>query len=114
MSDLLNQQCKPCEGGVPPLTPTEVEALMAQVPAWQPLDHSAIQRTFKFKNYYETMAFVSAVAWIAHQQDHHPELEVHYSRCVVRYSTHAVGGLSQNDFICAARVDALLRPPEAQ
>jgi 4a-hydroxytetrahydrobiopterin dehydratase len=68
----------------------------------------AIRREFRFKNFYETMAFVNAVAWISHREDHHPELELGYNRCVVHYSTHAIGGLSENDFICAARVDALL------
>jgi 4a-hydroxytetrahydrobiopterin dehydratase len=68
----------------------------------------AIRREFRFKNFYETMAFVNAVAWISHREDHHPDLELGYNRCVVHYSTHAIGGLSENDFICAARVDALL------
>ncbi len=71
-----------------------------------------IQRSFSFKNYYQTIAFVNALAWVAHQQDHHPDLEVGYNRCVVHYSTHSVGGLSENDFICAARIDALV-PGEA-
>lgn len=68
----------------------------------------AISRTVRFSNYYQTMAFVNALAWIAHAEDHHPDLEVGYNRCLVRYSTHAVGGLSENDFICAAKIDALL------
>jgi 4a-hydroxytetrahydrobiopterin dehydratase len=68
----------------------------------------AIRREFRFKNFYETMAFVNAVAWISHREDHHPDLELGYNHCVVHYSTHATGGLSENDFICAARVDALL------
>jgi 4a-hydroxytetrahydrobiopterin dehydratase len=70
-----------------------------------------ISRTFVFGNYYQTMAFVNALAWIAHAEDHHPYIEVGYSRCHVRYSTHAIGGLSENDFICAARLDALLPVP---
>jgi len=71
-------------------------------------DYTSISRTFRFSNYYQTLAFVNALAWIAHGEDHHPDLEVGYNRCLVRYSTHAVGGLSENDFICAARIDALL------
>lgn len=67
-----------------------------------------IQREFRFKNYYQTIAFVNALAWIVHEQDHHPDLEVGYNRCVVRFSTHSVGGLSENDFICAARTDLLV------
>ena len=61
----------------------------------------------KFKDYYETMAFVNATAWISHQEGHHPDLEVGYSQCRVRYTTHAIGGLSENDFICAAKIDRL-------
>jgi 4a-hydroxytetrahydrobiopterin dehydratase len=76
------------------------------------VDNHSISRTFRFKNYYQTLAFVNALAWIAHGEDHHPDLEVGYNRCLVRYSTHTVGGLSENDFICAARIDALL--PEAE
>jgi len=68
----------------------------------------AIEKTFTFANYYETIAFVNAVAFIAHAQDHHPALSVHFNRCVVRLNTHAVSGLSVSDFDCAARVDALL------
>jgi 4a-hydroxytetrahydrobiopterin dehydratase len=71
------------------------------------LDSGRISRELRFADYYQTMAFVNAVAWIAHQQDHHPDMEVHFNRCVVHFSTHAVGGLSRNDFICAARIDAL-------
>jgi 4a-hydroxytetrahydrobiopterin dehydratase len=70
-------------------------------------DSGRISRELRFADYYQTMAFVNAVAWIAHQQDHHPDMEVHFNRCVVHFSTHAVGGLSRNDFICAARIDAL-------
>jgi 4a-hydroxytetrahydrobiopterin dehydratase len=71
-------------------------------------DGQSISRAFRFKNYYRTIAFVNALAWIAHREDHHPDLEVGYNRCVVNYSTHSVGGLSENDFICAARIDALV------
>jgi len=71
-------------------------------------DGRMIQRSFRFKNYYQTIAFVNALAWVAHHQDHHPDLEVGYNRCVVNYSTHSAGGLSENDFICAAKIDALV------
>jgi 4a-hydroxytetrahydrobiopterin dehydratase len=71
-------------------------------------DGLEISRDFQFKDFHQTMAFVNAVAWIAHREDHHPDLEVGYGHCRVRFSTHAVGGLSQNDFICAAKVDELL------
>jgi len=77
------------------------------VPGWQAKD-GAIAKAFPFKNYYETMAFVNAVAWIAHNEDHHPDMEVGYNKCTVKYSTHSVGGLSENDFICAAKVNSLM------
>lgn len=84
--------------------------MLTQVPGWA-IDHcvpgGVLQRSFAFKNFHATMAFVNAVAWIAHQQDHHPDLNVGYNRCTLRWSTHSVNGLSLNDFICAARVDAL-------
>ncbi|HHJ17933.1 MAG TPA: 4a-hydroxytetrahydrobiopterin dehydratase [Gammaproteobacteria bacterium] len=70
-------------------------------------DGLVLQRGFRFRDYYQTIAFVNALAWVAHREDHHPDLEVGYNRCVVNYSTHSVGGLSENDFICAARIDAL-------
>ena len=68
-----------------------------------------LSRTFKFKNYYETMAFVNGLALVSHREDHHPELIVNYNKCEVRYDTHSVGGLTENDFICAAKADALLK-----
>lgn len=76
---------------------------------WQSsADGTRIQRSFKFKNYYETITFVNIVAMIAHQQDHHPDLKVSYNHCVVEFSTHSVGGLSEFDFICAAKVNTRL------
>ena len=77
-------------------------------PGWDLIeDGAAIARTFRFADYYRTLAFVNALAFIAHREDHHPDLSVHYDRCVVRYSTHDVGGLSDNDFICAAKASCL-------
>ncbi len=109
-NDLVTKHCKACEGGVDALTPDQARALSAQLHAdWQlSADGKQISRGFRFKNYYQTLAFVNAAAWISHQEDHHPDLEVGYSRCVVRYTTHAIDGLSENDFICAAKVDALM------
>lgn len=104
--DLSKGKCKPCEGGVPALSAEEADALLQQIPLWQ-RDGSVISRSFRFSNYYETLAFVNATAWISHREDHHPDLEVGYNRCTMRYSTHAINGLSTNDFICAAKIDAL-------
>ena len=106
--DLAGKQCKPCEGGMPPLTNTEADELMRQLEGWQRFDH-LIGKTYRFKDYYQTMAFVNAIAWMAHRENHHPELKVAYNSCQVEYSTHAINGLSENDFICAAKADALLR-----
>jgi 4a-hydroxytetrahydrobiopterin dehydratase len=105
--DLAKGKCKPCEGGVPPLTDDEAAQLLATLEGWERKDN-LISKTYKFKNYYETMAFVNATAWISHREDHHPDLAVGYNQCRVRYTTHAIGGLSENDFICAAKIDALL------
>lgn len=104
--DLANKQCKPCEGGIPALTQPEIDKLL--IPGWEQ-QGAAISRTYQFKDYYQTIAFVNAVAWMTHKENHHPDLAVSYNSCRVAYSTHAIGGLSENDFICAAKVDALFR-----
>lgn len=106
--DLTNKNCKPCEGGVPPLSQDEATALLKQLDGWE-LNGKRISKTFAFKNYYQVMAFVNAVAWMTHREDHHPDMTVGYNQCRVEYSTHAIGGLSENDFICAAKVDALFK-----
>lgn len=109
MSELLRKSCVPCEGSVPALTTSATQTLLLQVPNWSLTDtETAIVRIFNFNNFYETMAFVNAVAYIAHQEDHHPDLTVEYRRCVIRYQTHAIKGLSENDFICAAKIDQLV------
>lgn len=107
--DLTNKSCKPCEGGVNPLTPAEVVEQLAAVKGWVADQKSTeITKDFSFENFYETMAFVNALAWMAHKENHHPDLKVGYNYCHVRYSTHAIGGLSENDFICAQKVEAIL------
>ncbi len=93
------------------LSATEIVTSLSQLEGWTLSGDGAdlaIEKTYAFANYYETIAFVNAVAFIAHRQDHHPALTVHYNRCVVRYNTHDVSGLSVRDFDCAARLDALL------
>ena len=106
MSDLNIRKCKPCEGGVIPLSDTAAAELLAQLDGWS-IENGLLTKTFKFRNYHETMAFVNATAWISHREDHHPDLAVGYNACTVSYVTHAIGGLSDNDFICAAKIDAL-------
>ena len=106
---LAQRHCIPRRGPQHRLAPERVATLLAQLPDWTLAeDGQALVRTFRFDDYHRTMAFVNALAHIAHREDHHPDLGVHYDRCVVRFSTHDVGGLSENDFICAARADALL------
>jgi 4a-hydroxytetrahydrobiopterin dehydratase len=110
MSNLVEKHCKPCEGGVAPLSKDEAGRFLSQLQrGWQLIeDGKAIKREWTFKNFYPTMSFVNAIAHIANTEDHHPDLEVGYGYCRVRYNTHAIGGLSENDFICAAKVEALL------
>lgn len=105
-SSLVRQKCAPCEGGVDPLPPDEVTTLLRGLQGWT-LDGKAITKTYGFGNYHETMAFVNAAAWVSHREDHHPDIVVGYKEARVSYITHAIGGLSTNDFICAAKLDAL-------
>jgi 4a-hydroxytetrahydrobiopterin dehydratase len=108
MTDLTTIRCVGCEGGIAMMTTEEVKQLMPQIPKWQvSQDGKAILRKYSFKDFYHTMAFVNAVAFIANQEGHHPDLEVGYNYCNIKFLTHAVGGLTQNDFICAAKIDKL-------
>jgi 4a-hydroxytetrahydrobiopterin dehydratase len=109
MTELSARKCVPCEGGMPPLSPTEAAGLLGQLHGdWRIAEDSkSLKRAFKFRDFYRTMSFVNAVAHIANVEDHHPDLELGYNYCRVTYATHAIGGLSQNDFICAAKMDLL-------
>jgi len=95
-----------CRAGAPLLPVADVTKRLKALPTWEYSDNR-LSKTFRFANYYETMAFVNAVAYIAHRADHHPDLSVHYNRVVVTYSTHDAGGVTLNDCICAAKVEAL-------
>ena len=112
MSEALAQKkCKPCEGGVAPLTRDAAESLLAKLQDGWTLtaDNDAIRRELTFKDFYRTMSFVNAVAHVANIEDHHPDLEVGYNYCRIVFTTHAIRGLSENDFICAAKIDQLPR-----
>jgi 4a-hydroxytetrahydrobiopterin dehydratase len=109
MSELAEKKCKPCEGGVSPLTRAEAQQLMSKIaPEWKLAeDASSIQRAYRFRDFYRTMSFVNALAHIANLEDHHPDLEVGYDYCRATFTTHAIKGLSENDFICAAKIDRI-------
>src|SRR4029077_12631645 len=109
MSELAARRCKPCEGGMPPLTAAEAAGFLTQISsAWVLIDSAhGIRREFSFRDFYRTMSFVNAVAHVANIEDHHPDLEVGYNYCRVTFTTHAVRGLSENDFVCAAKVDLI-------
>jgi 4a-hydroxytetrahydrobiopterin dehydratase len=110
MNELARKKCKPCEGGVAALTTEQVRPMLKGLEGWE-LDgndaRKGISKTYRFKNYFDTMAFVNAAAWVSHREDHHPDMLVGYNQCRVSYVTHAIDGLSENDFICAAKLDAL-------
>lgn len=107
MNPLAAQHCSPQSA---PLDDTRVAAELALLPGWAQVSAAkgrAIEKTFRFGNFHDTMAFVNALAYIAHREDHHPDLQLSYGYCTVRYSTHSAGGITLNDFICAARIEAL-------
>ncbi len=107
--ELASAHCTPLKGASHRLDAQAVRAALAVLADWQlDAEGETIGKTFAFDDFHRTMAFVNALAWIAHREDHHPDIEVGYSRCIVRYSTHDVGGVSRNDLICAAKVEQLL------
>ncbi|PKO90386.1 MAG: 4a-hydroxytetrahydrobiopterin dehydratase [Betaproteobacteria bacterium HGW-Betaproteobacteria-12] len=105
--ELSGKRCQPCEGGVPALTGAEIGGLLAGLSGWGVSD-GRLNKLFVFRNHYEALAFVNAVAWVSHRENHHPQLTVGYKDVRVEYWTHAIGGLSENDFICAAKLEKLL------
>ena len=107
MPKLADEHSRALPAGTAPLTRAEIDALLAGVAGWS-YDGRVIAKSYAFEDFHRTMAFVNAVAWIAHREDHHPDLAVGYNRCRVEFSTHSIGGISRNDFICAARIERLL------
>ncbi|MFI5265344.1 MAG: 4a-hydroxytetrahydrobiopterin dehydratase [Candidatus Levyibacteriota bacterium] len=106
--DLINKKCVPCEGGVPPFTREQIETYKKEVSGeWQILDGKKIERKFKFKDFKESMEFVNKVAEIAEQEQHHPDIKIFYSLVTITLWTHAIAGLSENDFIMAAKIDRI-------
>ena len=109
MNELAARKCRPCDGGTPALTGAAAEELLKQLgTAWVLTENAhAIRREFGFRDFYRTMSFVNALAHVANIEDHHPDLEVGYNYCRVTFTTHAIRGLSENDFVCAAKVDLI-------
>ena len=115
MQALAARQCKPRSSKSDLISSTDLDALLPELEGWTPdTEQRILQRRFRFKDFYQTMAFVNAVAWIAQQQDHHPEMQVSYNQCHIHYTTHSIGGLSENDLICAAKINALLAADTAE
>lgn len=111
MSELTEMHCEACEGGVKPFDKAEAEKHLKELDeGWEIVDDGkTIRRTFKFKGFNKTMGFMNAVAWIANSEGHHPDVKLGFNFCEINLTTHAIGGLSINDFICAAKVDALFK-----
>src|SRR3990167_10826324 len=102
------KHCKPCEGGIAPLELPEIKNYLAPLKNWNVSeDHKSIWKLWLFKNHHQVMAFVNAIAFISHRENHHPDIILGYNNCHIRYTTHAINGLSENDFICASKIDAL-------
>jgi len=106
--DLKGKKCKPCEGGISSLTPTEISELKKQIhPAWNVIDNNQITNEYSFVNYKHTMSFVNKIAALAEEEGHHPVLHVYYGKIIIEIWTHAINGLSENDFILASKIDNL-------
>ncbi len=104
---MVMEACSPIAKGASPLSDHEIGHLLTHVDDWQIIDDH-LEKTYRFEDHYQTMAFVNAVAWISHREDHHPEMVVGPGACTLRFATHAVDGLSRNDFLCAAKADHLV------
>jgi 4a-hydroxytetrahydrobiopterin dehydratase len=112
VSALAEKRCQPCEGGVAPLSAAQAGQMLLEIGReWQlAADSRSLRREFKFRDFYRTMSFVAALAHVANVEDHHPDIEMGYNYCRVLFTTHAIGGLSENDFICAAKIDRIPLP----
>ncbi len=107
-TDLSQKRCMPCEGGVLPLIQNEIEKLMRQIPKWEVReDYLRISRTFSFPKFMDSVAFVNSIATLAEQENHHPDIKISYRKVTITLTTHAIHGLSENDFIMAAKIDQL-------
>jgi 4a-hydroxytetrahydrobiopterin dehydratase len=109
MSALPEKKCQVCEGGMPPLTNAQAEKLLEEIPFWErSKDNKFLMRSFSFKGFYQVMGFINALAYVVQKEGHHPDVEFGYNYCRVKFTTHAINGLSENDFICAAKINRLV------
>lgn len=106
-NELVMRACSPIPEGTSPLTGHDLEHMLSHAEGWG-IDDGRLSKTFQFEDHYQTISFVNAVAWVSHREDHHPQMTIGYDTCAVRYLTDSIGGLSENDFICAAKVDHLV------
>ena len=107
--DLTDKHCVPCEGGVDAIGRESAEKMLTDIPGWEiSEDGKMISRRFEFKGFFRTMSFINAMAWVVNNENHHPDFSAGYNYCLVGFTTHAIDGLSENDFICAAKVNALV------
>ena len=105
---LLDKKCKPCEGGILPLTPEEFQPMLQEISGWNVVENKHIEKEYTFKNFKEGIAFIDKIATIAESEGHHPDISLYgYKKVKIILSTHAIGGLSENDFILAAKIDAI-------
>src|SRR3989344_3071808 len=106
--DLIHKKCVPCEGGMPPLSEDKIKEYLSQLKTeWEVLDGKKIRKEFKFSGFKDAISFVNRIAEVAEQEDHHPDIHIFYRKVVIELWTHAVGGLSENDFILAAKIEKL-------
>jgi 4a-hydroxytetrahydrobiopterin dehydratase len=104
--ELKEKKCKPCEGGTPPLRSQQISNFLKELQTkWEVIDNTKIRQTYKFKNFREALDFANKVGEIAEEEQHHPDLHVYYGKVTIDLSTHAIGGLSENDFIMASKID---------
>ncbi len=107
MADLAEKTCVPCKGGIPPLRGAELEELARQVPGWEVVDEHHLRREFRFKNFRETLTFVNRVGELAEEQGHHPDISFGWGRAEIEVFTHKIDGLTESDFVLAAKIDRL-------
>ena len=107
MNDLAAKSCVPCRGGVPPLTPAEISPLLEQLGGWEAIDHHHLERSFTFPDFQTALDFVNRVGWLAEEQGHHPDLYLSWGRVGIKIWTHKIDGLTESDFILAAKIDRI-------